>query len=355
METLGLHPTNLDMPVPVYKKTDPVPHIPAWLMHRWIIIHALIPLAIHQAYIFVMGKNMPGWAAFLFYTIAFKAAAIHHIHSMRWMGHRYGFLDGDKFARDNVPDGHVSKVATSLISTASFRPMMFLMLTYRYSQAPVDMNWKWLPLEVSLYGIVLDFYFYWYHRMMHDNDGLWKLHRTHHLTKHPNPLLTLYADEPQEFFDIAVIPLLAWGTLKLMGMPMDFYAWWICSQYVVFSELVGHSGLRIHLIAPNPLSWLLEMFNCELIIEDHDLHHRTGWKKSHNYGKQTRLWDQIFGTFKGRIETVDANIDYVNTVPMPLLFDSTEPVQLPAGTKTMTTNVGSEGRCDDDTLREHHA
>jgi hypothetical protein len=37
---------------------------------------------------------------------------------------------------------------------------------------------------------------------------LWKYHRTHHLTKHPNPLLTLYADTEQEFFDIlGVVPV----------------------------------------------------------------------------------------------------------------------------------------------------
>lgn len=357
MDTLGLHATNFDMPIPVFKKTDPVPHMPAWLMHRWIIIYAFIPLAIHQAYIFVMGKNMPALVAWLFYTVALKVAAIRHIHSIRWMGHRFGFLDGDKFARDNVPDGHIPKVAMSLITTASLRPMMFLMLTYKSSKAPVDMNWAWLPLEAGLYGIILDFWFYWYHRVMHDNDSLWKHHRTHHLTKHPNPLLTLYADEPQEFFDIAVIPFLTWATMKLMGMPMGFYEWWVCSQYVIFSELVGHSGLRIHLIAPNLFSWLLEYFNCELIIEDHDLHHRTGWRKSHNYGKQTRLWDQIFGTFRkeGRIETTPESIDYVNTVPMPILFDSTEAVTFKAGQQTVTTNSGSEGRCDEELLKEHHS
>jgi sterol desaturase/sphingolipid hydroxylase (fatty acid hydroxylase superfamily) len=355
MDKLAMHPTNLNQPVPVFEKTDKVPHIPAWVMHRWIIIHAFIPLAIHQAYIFATGKNLNVIAAFLFYTFWFKAAAIHHLHWMRWTGHRFGFFDGDKYARDQVPDQDIAKVATSLISTASVRPIMFLMFTYKISQAPADMNWTWLPLEVSLYGIVLDFYFYWYHRIMHDTDSLWKHHRTHHMTKHPNPLLTLYADEPQELFDIVVIPALAWATLKLMGMPMEFYAWWICSQYVVFSELVGHSGLRIHLIAPNPLSWLLELFNCELVIEDHDLHHRTGWRKSHNYGKQTRLWDQIFGTFKGRIECVEENVDYENLVPMPLLFDPSEPVKQPAGAQTMTSNGGSEGRSDPSLLKDHHA
>jgi sterol desaturase/sphingolipid hydroxylase (fatty acid hydroxylase superfamily) len=327
MEILSMHPTNIDQPVPTFSKTDKVPHIPSWLMHRWIIVHAFIPLALHQVYVYFTGKNISAIGAFAFYSLSFKVAAIHHLQLMRWTGHRYGFFDGDKYKRDEVPDQSVSKVANSLLSTSTFRPIMFLMLTYRASQTPASINWAWLPLEVSLYGPILDFWFYWYHRIMHDNDSLWKYHRTHHLTKHPNPLLTLYADEPQELFDIAVIPFLAWASLKLLGLPMDFYSWWVCSQYVVFAELAGHSGLRIHAIAPNPMSWLLELFECELVIEDHDLHHRTGWKKSHNYGKQTRLWDKVFGTFRERIECGADNIDYKNLVLMPIFFNPSEPVK----------------------------
>lgn len=48
----------------------------------------------------------------------------------------------------------------------------------------------------------------------------------------------------------------------------------------------------------------------ELCLEDHDLHHRQGWKKSGNYGKQTRMWDVIFGTCKPRIESQDQYIDW---------------------------------------------
>ena len=37
-------------------------------------------------------------------------------------------------------------------------------------------------------------------------------------------------------------------------------------------------------------------------MEDHDLHHRFG-KSGRNYGKQTRIFDRIFGTIGERIET----------------------------------------------------
>lgn len=61
-----------------------------------------------------------------------------------------------------------------------------------------------------------------------------------------------------------------------------------------------------------------------------DLHHRNGWRKSSkyaivlslylascahdvsssSYGKQTRIWDVLFGTTRPRIEMVPENIDW---------------------------------------------
>ena len=153
---------------------------------------------------------------------------------------------------------------------------------------------------------------------MHEFEFLWRFHRTHHLTKHPNPLLTLYADAEQEVMDIVGIPLMTWFTMKALGMPMGFYEWWICYMYVAWSELIGHSGLRIYIVPPSTVSWLLRWTGTELAVEDHDLHHRRGWKKSCNYGKQTKLWDVVFGTAGERIESVEQNLDFELAVEMPL-------------------------------------
>ena len=208
------------------------------------------------------------------------------------------------------------KVIVSILFTLIIRPTIMMAVCYDSSVKPSLP--LWFPLQLGVYPIVLDFWFYWYHRLMHEVDFLWRYHRTHHLTKHPNPLLTLYADLEQELFDIAGIPLLAYFSLRLMGFPMGFYDWWIGHQYVVFAELAGHSGLRLYAVPPNTLSWPLRMVHGELIIEDHDLHHRRGWKRSYNYGKQTRLWDRIFGTCGPRIECYDANIDAEKKIDMPL-------------------------------------
>jgi sterol desaturase/sphingolipid hydroxylase (fatty acid hydroxylase superfamily) len=69
------------------------------------------------------------------------------------------------------------------------------------------------------------------------------------------------------------------------------------------SEIFGHTGMRADWALPitGPI---LKHIGCELIIEDHDLHHRYG-KSGRNYGKQSRVWDVIFGTTTDREEMKD--------------------------------------------------
>ncbi|CAI7674078.1 unnamed protein product [Penicillium pancosmium] len=244
----------------------------------------------------------PALGAVLSCCAAFNTTSINQIHVLRRLGQINGFLDGDKHNRDAAPDVGVSKVVASLTKTTDSRLVLSIWLTYNRNMLPSQMNWAWLPLEIGLYGILLDFCFYWYHRLMHD---------------HPSPLLTAYTGYEQEFFDMVGIPMMTYFSLRLMGLPTGFCEWWICHQSIAFVEVFGHSGLRVHLGAISTMSWLLQILDCDIVIEDHDLHHRKGWRKSHNYGKQTRLWDRIFGTCHERIECAEANIDWNDRLTMP--------------------------------------
>ncbi|KAI9898824.1 hypothetical protein N3K66_005285 [Trichothecium roseum] len=325
IEYLNVHPVDLDKDIPKHDKGEKMPFLAQWPQHGWVLFHALLPLAAHQAWLTLTGYESLGkLAAFNLYFVAFNAVIVREVQVLRRLGHKFGFLDGDNHDRDGVPDVGVGRVAKSLYKTTGSRLLLAVLLSYNTAVSPLDAVtrapwWLWLVVEIGVYGIVLDFWFYWYHRAMHDVDGLWKYHRTHHLTKHPNALLTAYADHEQEFFDMVGVPLATYATMKLMGFPLGFYEWWICHQYVAFTEVLGHSGLRIHLTAPSTLSWLLRYFNAEIVTEDHDLHHRKGYRKAHNYGKQTRLWDRIFGTCHERIESREENVDYDTRVVVPIL------------------------------------
>jgi len=318
LHILQVHPTKVGKPIPVFAKDAPMPYLPHWVTHLWVITHAIWPCILQQAYCWHYGKNLSPLWCFVLYTTAYHITGVQILHMLTNVGHKYGFLDGEKHSRDQVPDASVNSTVHSLILTALLRPLLAVMLTYKPSQQPIHTSW-WIVAEIGMYSICLDFWFYWYHRTMHEVDGLWQFHRTHHLTKHPTPLLTLFADHEQEAFDIVVIPLLAYTTMKIFGFPMGFYEFWFCQSYVVFTELVGHSGARILSRPPSTNTPFLWMIDAELLIEDHDMHHRKGYRKSSNYGKQTKIWDMIFGTVGPREETLPSNFDFNTPVYLTYL------------------------------------
>lgn len=318
IDYLDLHPTKLDKPVPVFAKTDKIPYMPQWKLHAYILFHSFIPLAAHQFYVAVTQHNPGKYAVWLYYSVAFELLVVRSVYLIRDMAYVYGYLDGDVHARDEIPDSAVSGIANLLHKFTLARMVMAVYWTYDPADSPMHAMtslawWAMLLVHLSLYPVAVDFWFYWYHRAMHDVPGLWQFHRTHHLTKHPNALLSAYADHTQELFDIAGIPFLALMSLRFAGLGPDFYQLWFCHQYIAFTEAGGHSGLRVHITSPSPINKLLVAFGLELALEDHDLHHRKGWRKSHNYGKQTRVWDRLFGTCLDRIESADHNIDFTNT------------------------------------------
>ncbi|KAH6988901.1 hypothetical protein BKA56DRAFT_574825 [Ilyonectria sp. MPI-CAGE-AT-0026] len=325
IDALNVYPITPGTEVPVHPKTDKIPYFVQWQGHAWVLMHAFIPITIHQTWLWYTGKeSLNPIAVFFLYFFAFTVVVIREVKGARKAGQDLGYLDGDVHERDGIPDVGVDKVAAALWKTTGSRIAMATYISYNSYQSPAmalgDWHWwAWLWLQIGLYGIVLDFWFYVYHRAMHDIDWLWKYHRTHHLTKHPNTLLAAYADHEQEFFDMVGVPFLTCMTFRALGIPLGFYDWWICHQYIAFTEVLGHSGLRVYAIPPSTLTWLLRMLSCELVVEDHDLHHRKGWRKSHNYGKQTRLWDRIFGTCHERIESKPENVDWDNGVYFPIL------------------------------------
>ncbi|KAJ5414648.1 hypothetical protein N7509_001275 [Penicillium cosmopolitanum] len=111
---------DLTRPIPVHAKTDKLPHLPDWQSHRWILIHASIPLAIHQLWLHFTNTPFHPIIAFIFYYQASRFFAFRQLRSMRELGHQYGYLDGDKHARDGVPDVGVGKTLLSIFQIPSY-------------------------------------------------------------------------------------------------------------------------------------------------------------------------------------------------------------------------------------------
>ena len=317
-EVMGAHPTVLDKPIPVSQPTDALRYVPEWQFHRWILLHAALPVALQQLFCLCAGRNFTTAEASIVYGFTFNLSAAREMNLLRWLAHEVGFLDGHRAERDGVPDLAVHKVMWSILGVMFFRPAAMMFLTYETSEQPRDMSWAFLVIEIFLYGIILDFWFYWYHRLMHEAPCLWKYHRIHHSASHPNSLLSQYADTEQVLLDLLGVPVLTHVSMKALGLPWGFHQWWICHIYVLFAEWGGHSGLRLYASPPSTFTPVLRWLKCETTIEDHDLHHRRGRRRNGNYGKQTRLWDVVFGTCVARIECRDDNIDWDRVVALPV-------------------------------------
>lgn len=154
-----------DVEYPKAKQTDPVPYFPIWKQHLWVMPRALAPLTGHWAIVKFFGSFHPA-AAFIYYTFCLTASALSTIGLLKRLSKRYGFFDSEK-TRDGIPNLHGEKVFWSLIGTVSIRPLFAVFVAYDRYELP-SLIWWALPFQMALYATVLDFFFYVYHRAMHE-------------------------------------------------------------------------------------------------------------------------------------------------------------------------------------------
>lgn len=237
----------------------------------------------------------PAWVMYHLSFIVFAKVMIRRLH---YFMAEYGCFDEQNRGRDMVDDKHVNHLGRSIFIYTVFRTLGPFLLAWRgdMSNPLAGLSWT-TPLKMAWWEVALDYWFYLYHRSTHEFDSLWFIHRQHHATKHPTPILSILADDIQECLEIFIIPFLATAVSpKLSFVELHFLV-----VYTLYVEALGHSGIRA--IWRHPiLGQFLRVMGAELAVEDHDLHHRFG-KSGRNYGKQTRIWDRLFGTVGERIET----------------------------------------------------
>ncbi|WFD31574.1 hypothetical protein MSPP1_002613 [Malassezia sp. CBS 17886] len=270
-----------------------------------ILPYAVVPIFARWAYMKYTGNTVNplvllGCATL--YNVFFLVSFITRINKY---GEKYGYLDGEA-GRDTITEAMTGKLFLEMMNAVVVRPLLMISLAYDRNVMP-NIS-PWVLFQVFLFSVVLDFWYYWFHRASHEVESLWQYHRRHHTTKHPSAYLAGFADGVQEVFDAVVAPALAYLTF-----PVSYDTLYIWSMYLIAVEVGGHSGLRMFYASPSTAIFL-RPFNLELVIEDHDLHHRFGWKHSENYGKQTRVWDSWFGTNGERLETSYNQVDWKDVI-----------------------------------------
>lgn len=303
------HP-EYDRDVPVHAKTDPVPYLSQRSQYLFIFTHAITPIAVQQILSWTAGwKSILAWQVFPLYLIGAASMVVRQSSVLRYLDHVHGYFDGDSRQRDGVPDVGVKKVVSELFMLLFGRSLLSFLFRYKTTSTPVAAMsslqcWLWAQITSGNLPYCPRF--------------LVLLVSSRH-ARHTRSVEVLsgYADEEPVIGDIIGVSLMTVLTLHaLRGLSFEFDHWWICGTFILYGEAIGHSGLRVHMIAPSTLAHVLDYFGVALTIEDHDLHHRKGHRKSFDYGKQTRIWDRLLGTTHERYES--GNVDYTNQAFLPI-------------------------------------
>ena len=283
-------------------------------------------------------RPLPLWATTLYWFVVQEVVSDWATTMFVRLGYKWGYLDGDK-PRDKVPDYKLDRLAAEFIYGVIARVGLGALYLYDAS-APVTLS-LWFPLQLFTLTLALDFFFYAYHRATHElgtipifNFDAWNIHKTHHLTKHPSVSLTILADDAQEIIETVICPGLATLVTKAIFPGFNFFDWVVIMTMVGITEALGHTGIRARIEFFSTgfiFNWVLPQ--ATLTVEDHDLHHREGWRKAANYGKQSLFWDWAFGTLRDRVESGDSNVDFSLSIFDPVPEGHTIPVSADSNPK----------------------
>lgn len=148
---------------------------------------------------------------------------------------------------------------------------------------------KTLPpiLNGFLAYLVVTFINYWWHRVRHDSDLLWRVfHQIHHSTARLQTATALYSHPLDYAATIFIVNLVAYG---LFGFNEQSAAW--ATAWVGVFELWEHTNIR----TPRWLGYVI------VRPEMHRVHHELN-KHQRNYS--IPLWDILFGTYENSQRSV---------------------------------------------------
>lgn len=141
----------------------------------------------------------------------------------------------------------------------------------------------WIPLSLVLSLIIHDTYFYWMHRLLHQEKLYKYIHAVHHKSINPSP----FASHAFHFFE-AIAELMIMPIIIFL-LPMHIYTLFAFGTIIFMINVYGHLGYEI---MPKGFrnSFLFEILGTSLY---HNLHHS---KFKGNYGLYFRVWDRLMKT-----------------------------------------------------------
>jgi sterol desaturase/sphingolipid hydroxylase (fatty acid hydroxylase superfamily) len=138
--------------------------------------------------------------------------------------------------------------------------------------------------------LVVDFAYYWYHRLSHELPLLWAIHHTHH----SSPWMNLTTAVRLNWIGKFLSPLF-FAPLVLLGLPATFVtasmAIGLLYQFPLHTRAIGRLGRFEGTILNTPSA--------------HRVHHGSNARYiDRNYAGVFIIWDRLFGTYRPEDEQV---------------------------------------------------
>ncbi len=176
---------------------------------------------------------------------------------------------------------------------AAFARLAFAGLSYWALSLAADarfglLNMAALPpwASIALTMLALDLWTYWWHRLNHTVNFLWRFHRAHH-TDTEMGVTTAYRFHPVE---LALSSLLRVPLILAIGLKPEGLLWY---------ELVLNVSIAFHhanLSIGEKAEAIVRVFIVSPIM--HKLHHSVEPREfSSNYSSILSLWDRLFGSW----------------------------------------------------------
>lgn len=129
---------------------------------------------------------------------------------------------------------------------------------------------------------IATFVFYWWHRLRHESDFLWRVfHQIHHSPARLEVITSFYKHPIEMIANSIIGSLLVYALLGLSPTAGAYY-----TLFTALGEFFYHTNIR----TPRWIGWFFQR------PEMHRIHHEANRHKN-NYGDIT-WWDMIFGTYE---------------------------------------------------------
>ncbi len=198
--------------------------------------------------------------------------------------------------------GGVRRVAKNL-SLAGFNAILSALIVVPLAALAASYALDWRPdwwsgvLGLALDLLLLDCWIYWWHRLNHESQFLWRFHEVHHLDEFLDTSSALRF----HFGEVVLSSVARAGVILLLGVPL--------LSVVVFETLLAlvtmfqHSNVRLPPRLERMLSFLIVTPSIHWVH-----HHALRRDTDSNYSAVLSVWDHLFGSRSATIRTPDMPI-----------------------------------------------